>query len=119
MAADPTPTQEEQEAKEAEALGKLQDFVVSHGERQRRGAAGRAGGAPAIAGSAQPLLAAPRPALGPGNPSRTRTHPTGGTWEEGWTCRMRFRVTNRRNGKLGRTTDNVSPRAQCCNIPSC
>ncbi|KAI8471827.1 MAG: hypothetical protein J3K34DRAFT_520192 [Monoraphidium minutum] len=30
----------------------------------------------------------------------------GGTWDDSWTCRMRFRVTARRNGKMGRTTDN-------------
>lgn len=32
----------------------------------------------------------------------------GGELPDGWDCRMRFRVTNRRNGRLGRTTDNVS-----------
>jgi hypothetical protein len=39
----------------------------------------------------------------------------GGKLASGWDCKLRFRTTTRRNGRLGLTTDNVSTaHVTCC-----
>lgn len=55
----------------------------------------------------RPHLAARAPLLTLSSPAAA-LRCTGGLLPPDWQCGMRFRLTTRRNGNVGRTTDNVS-----------